>query len=157
MSVSSAAHAEHVPSAAPLPATGPLVLVVEDELAIGQLVRSYLGASGYRVLWVRSGEDALDQVRIASKGLRRCIGVQPVGQLADEFEHLSGRRRLGSQSRRHLSHLLQQGHQRLVVEGPCSSVVGRRRHDDRMVPWRCPRKDPALGAAGPTGRQRSSR
>ncbi len=44
------------------PASGPLVLVVEDELAIGQLIRSYLGASGYRVLWVRSGEDALAEV-----------------------------------------------------------------------------------------------
>lgn len=44
------------------PASGPLVLVVEDELAIGQLVRSYLGASGYRVLWVRSGEDALAEL-----------------------------------------------------------------------------------------------
>ncbi|MBA2461802.1 MAG: response regulator transcription factor [Actinobacteria bacterium] len=41
------------------PASGPLVLVVEDELAIGQLVRSYLIARGYRVVWVRSGEDAL--------------------------------------------------------------------------------------------------
>ena len=43
-------------------ATGPLVLVVEDELAIGQLNRSYLGANGYRVLWVRSGEDALAEL-----------------------------------------------------------------------------------------------
>ena len=43
-------------------ATGPLVLVVEDELAIGQLIRSYLGANGYRVLWVRSGEDALAEL-----------------------------------------------------------------------------------------------
>ena len=43
-------------------ATGPLVLVVEDELAIGQLIRSYLGASGYRVLWVRSGEEALAEL-----------------------------------------------------------------------------------------------
>jgi DNA-binding response OmpR family regulator len=44
------------------PATGPLVLVVEDELAIGQLIRSYLGANGYRVIWVRSGEDALVEI-----------------------------------------------------------------------------------------------
>ena len=44
------------------PASGPLVLVVEDELAIGQLIRSYLGGSGYRVLWVRSGEDALAEL-----------------------------------------------------------------------------------------------
>jgi len=43
-------------------ATGPLVLVVEDELAIGQLIRSYLAASGYRVLWVRSGEEALAEL-----------------------------------------------------------------------------------------------
>ena len=44
------------------PASGPLVLVVEDELAIGQLIRSYLSGSGYRVLWVRSGEDALTEL-----------------------------------------------------------------------------------------------
>jgi DNA-binding response OmpR family regulator len=44
------------------PASGPLVLVVEDELAIGQLIRSYLGANGYRVVWVRSGEDALAEL-----------------------------------------------------------------------------------------------
>ena len=44
------------------PASGPLVLVVEDELAIGQLIRSYLSGSGYRVLWVRSGEDALAEL-----------------------------------------------------------------------------------------------
>jgi len=44
------------------PASGPLVLVVEDELAIGQLVRSYLSRSGYRVLWVRSGEEALAEL-----------------------------------------------------------------------------------------------
>ncbi len=52
-----------VEQARPLePASGPLVLVVEDELAIGQLVRSYLSGSGYRVLWVRSGEDALAEL-----------------------------------------------------------------------------------------------
>jgi two-component system response regulator ResD len=38
---------------------GATVLVVEDEPSIGQLLRSYLQRDGYRVLWVRSGEDAL--------------------------------------------------------------------------------------------------
>ena len=36
-----------------------LVMVVEDELNIGMLVRTYLQRRGYEVLWVRSGEDAL--------------------------------------------------------------------------------------------------
>ncbi|MBV8079558.1 MAG: response regulator transcription factor [Actinobacteria bacterium] len=45
------------------------VLLVEDEPSVGELVRSYLGRDGYRVIWVRSGEDALveldrHQVRI---------------------------------------------------------------------------------------------
>ena len=45
------------------------VLLVEDEPSVGELVRSYLGRDGYRVLWVRSGEEALveldrHQVRI---------------------------------------------------------------------------------------------
>jgi DNA-binding response OmpR family regulator len=35
------------------------VLLVEDEPSVGELVRTYLGRDGYRVLWVRSGEDAL--------------------------------------------------------------------------------------------------
>jgi DNA-binding response OmpR family regulator len=40
-------------------AVGPTVLLVEDEENIGQLIRAYLGAHGFRVLWVRSGEEAL--------------------------------------------------------------------------------------------------
>ncbi|HEX7082508.1 MAG TPA: response regulator transcription factor [Gaiellaceae bacterium] len=35
------------------------VLLVEDEPSVGELVRGYLGRNGYRVVWVRSGEDAL--------------------------------------------------------------------------------------------------
>src|SRR5713101_3501022 len=35
------------------------VLLVEDEPSVGELVRSYLSRDGYRVIWVRSGEDAL--------------------------------------------------------------------------------------------------
>jgi DNA-binding response OmpR family regulator len=35
------------------------LLLVEDEPSVGELVRGYLGRDGYRVLWVRSGEDAL--------------------------------------------------------------------------------------------------
>jgi DNA-binding response OmpR family regulator len=40
-----------------------LVMVVEDEANIGALVRTYLQNSGYEVLWVRSGEDALAELR----------------------------------------------------------------------------------------------
>ena len=36
-----------------------MVLLVEDDHSIGALVRTYLDRLGYRVVWVRSGEDAL--------------------------------------------------------------------------------------------------
>jgi DNA-binding response OmpR family regulator len=35
------------------------VLLVEDEPSVGELVSSYLTRDGYRVIWVRSGEEAL--------------------------------------------------------------------------------------------------
>jgi DNA-binding response OmpR family regulator len=38
------------------------VLLVEDEHSIGKLVRSYLERNGYRVVWVRSGEEALTEL-----------------------------------------------------------------------------------------------
>ncbi|HXH87286.1 MAG TPA: response regulator transcription factor [Gaiellaceae bacterium] len=40
-------------------AAGPQLLLVEDEESIGTLVRAYLEQSGFRVEWVRSGEEAL--------------------------------------------------------------------------------------------------
>jgi DNA-binding response OmpR family regulator len=39
--------------------TAGTVLLVEDEESIGALVRTYLGRDGYRVVWVRTGEEAL--------------------------------------------------------------------------------------------------
>jgi DNA-binding response OmpR family regulator len=45
---------------------GAQLLLVEDEESIGSLVSAYLERTGYRVAWVRSGEDALarlDHVR----------------------------------------------------------------------------------------------
>jgi DNA-binding response OmpR family regulator len=41
---------------------GPTVLLVEDEQSIGKLVQTYLMKHGYRVLWVRTGEEALTEV-----------------------------------------------------------------------------------------------
>jgi len=38
---------------------GQQLLLVEDEESIGSLVRAYLEQTGYRVAWVRSGEEAL--------------------------------------------------------------------------------------------------
>jgi DNA-binding response OmpR family regulator len=38
------------------------ILLVEDEPSVGELVRGYLQRDGYRVLWVRSGEEALAEV-----------------------------------------------------------------------------------------------
>ena len=43
-------------------ATGPTVLLVEDEESIAQLLRSYLSAHGFRVVWVPSGEEALEEL-----------------------------------------------------------------------------------------------
>lgn len=40
-------------------AWGPTVLLVEDEDSIAQLLRTYLGSQGFRVVHVRSGEEAL--------------------------------------------------------------------------------------------------
>ena len=40
-------------------APGPQLLLVEDEESIGSLVSAYLEQSGYRIAWVRSGEEAL--------------------------------------------------------------------------------------------------
>src|SRR3989440_10260534 len=38
------------------------VLVVEAEPSVGELVRGYLSRGGYRVVWVRSGEEALAEL-----------------------------------------------------------------------------------------------
>ncbi|MBV9337819.1 MAG: response regulator transcription factor [Solirubrobacterales bacterium] len=40
-----------------------MIMVVEDEPNIGALVRTYLQRAGYEALWVRSGEDALTELR----------------------------------------------------------------------------------------------
>ena len=49
-------------TAAPEPEPRPTVLLVEDEQSIGQLVRGYLENAGHRVVWVRSGEEALAEL-----------------------------------------------------------------------------------------------
>jgi DNA-binding response OmpR family regulator len=52
-----------------------MVLLVEDEHSIGSMTRSYLERSGWRVVWVRTGEEALaelgrHQVRIVILDIR---------------------------------------------------------------------------------------
>jgi DNA-binding response OmpR family regulator len=42
---------------------GAMIMVVEDEPNIGMLVRTYLEREGYEVLWLRSGEEALAELR----------------------------------------------------------------------------------------------
>jgi len=37
-------------------------LLVEDEPSVGELVRGYLAREGYRVVWVRTGEEALAEL-----------------------------------------------------------------------------------------------
>jgi DNA-binding response OmpR family regulator len=54
---------------------GGTVLLVEDEHSIGLMTRGYLERSGYRVVWVRTGEEALaelgrHQVRIVILDIR---------------------------------------------------------------------------------------
>ena len=49
-------------TAAPEPQPRPTVLLVEDEQSIGRLVRGYLENAGHRVVWVRSGEEALAEL-----------------------------------------------------------------------------------------------
>jgi len=53
--VRAAGTAELHPAGSP----GPQLLLVEDEESIGSLVSAYLEQTGYRVAWVRSGEEAL--------------------------------------------------------------------------------------------------
>jgi DNA-binding response OmpR family regulator len=55
---------------------GPQLLLVEDEQSIGALVRAYLERSGYRVAWVRTGEEALESlVRVRPKLVVLDIGL----------------------------------------------------------------------------------
>jgi DNA-binding response OmpR family regulator len=42
---------------------GAMIMVVEDEANIGALVRTYLERAGFQTLWVRSGEEALVELR----------------------------------------------------------------------------------------------
>jgi DNA-binding response OmpR family regulator len=42
--------------------TAGTILLVEDEESIGALLRTYLGRDGYRVVWVRTGEEALAEL-----------------------------------------------------------------------------------------------
>jgi len=45
-------------------ATGGVLLLVEDDESIGELVKSYLEQrDGWRVLWLRSGEEAVAELR----------------------------------------------------------------------------------------------
>ena len=48
---------------------GATILIVEDDRNIGNLVRTYLERDGYRVVWVRSGEDGLAELERQRPGL----------------------------------------------------------------------------------------
>jgi DNA-binding response OmpR family regulator len=43
-------------------ATGGMILLVEDDESVGTLVRTYLDRNGFRVCWVRTGEEALAEL-----------------------------------------------------------------------------------------------
>jgi two-component system, OmpR family, response regulator len=51
--------------------SGPGVLLIEDDHSIGRLVRSYLERSGYRVVWVRSGEEGM--IELGRHGIRLVV------------------------------------------------------------------------------------
>jgi two-component system response regulator ResD len=55
-------------TAAALSDSGPGVLLIEDDQSIGRLVRSYLERNGYRVVWVRSGEEGM--IELGRHGVR---------------------------------------------------------------------------------------
>jgi DNA-binding response OmpR family regulator len=84
-------------------------MVVEDDHNIGSLVRTYLERSGYKVVWVRSGEDALVELRrhpialvvldIGLPGIdgfevcRRIAGTTPIIMLTardEEIDRIAG-------------------------------------------------------------------
>ena len=45
-------------------ATGGVLLLVEDDEAIGRLIKAYLEQQdGWRVLWLRTGEEAVAELR----------------------------------------------------------------------------------------------
>jgi len=45
-------------------ATGGVLLLVEDDTSIGRLVKQYLeGQDGWQVLWLRTGEEAVAELR----------------------------------------------------------------------------------------------
>ena len=77
---------------------GPQLLLVEDEESIGSLVSAYLEQTGYRVAWVRSGEEALstfDQLVTLPCYDWQHVIVLPAGHaLAQQeritLEHLAG-------------------------------------------------------------------
>ena len=54
--------------AAAVNGSGPSVLLIEDDQSIGRLVRSYLERNGYRVVWVRSGEEGM--IELGRHGVR---------------------------------------------------------------------------------------
>jgi PleD family two-component response regulator len=70
-------HAGFGPTLATRP-TGGTVLLVEDEESIGSLVRTYLERDGYRVVWVRTGEEALAEVRATRSGSSCSTSASPV-------------------------------------------------------------------------------
>src|SRR5207237_1380669 len=47
----------------PIPSSGPLVLVVDDDPRAADLLGVYLGQSGYRTEVARDGQEALDRAR----------------------------------------------------------------------------------------------
>lgn len=66
-------------------------MVVEDEPNIGALVRTYLERDGYEVLWIRSGEEALTEIRrhpvrlvVLDLGLPGIDGFEVCRRISDE-------------------------------------------------------------------------
>ena len=74
------------------------VLLVEDELSVGELVRGYLARDGWTVIWVRSGEESLVELdRHPVRIVILDIGLPGI----DGFEVLRGDGALGRACRSH--------------------------------------------------------
>ncbi len=99
------------PEAVTAQATGGALLLVEDDDSIGRLVKQYLEQQdGWRVLWLRTGEEAIAELRgqpvrlvvldIGLPGHRRLRGLPPDPRRLEGADRDAHRPRRGAGSRR---------------------------------------------------------
>ena len=67
------------------------IMVVEDDLAIGEILRELLENAGYRVSWAANGEEALERLRLG--GAPRVILLDLMMPVMDGIEFRAAQRR----------------------------------------------------------------